>query len=369
MTSLFLLLIGCASNPGDDDTVLKTPDGAELYAGFGEQYCEMEELGRVTLPGDYKTGITVRGNYAYVTCGWAGLQVVNIASPTNPTVVGSYNQFYYWDAHRMMLVGDVLAVAHLWAGWYLMDVSDPTNPTELSRTLVEHTDPTVSWGFPATDVWMDDQYAYVAGTHLVIYDITDPSAPQVVGEVPPEWDTSVPDAERLHTTTTVRVDGNYAYLTEADDLYGRIVVVDVSDKTNPHVVAWIDGPGDVYQLDLVGDVAYAADLEFGIRTVDISNPLDPQLLDTYRTSGQSYSLHADGDRVYVADNLNGLMGIDVSDPTDLQWASFHHVGGKPGRVGLEIGDGDGPWGVSAANGVVAMITSDDLVLLRDCDPE
>ena len=72
--------------------------------------------------------------------------------------------------------------------------------------------------------------------------------------------------------------------------------------------------------------------------------------------------------MYVADNLNGLLGIDVQDPADIHWSSFHHVGGTPGRVGLEIGDGDGPWGVAARDGLIAMATTHDLVLLRDCTP-
>ncbi|MDH6089283.1 LVIVD repeat-containing protein [Umezakia ovalisporum] len=73
----------------------------------------------VTLVGNYNTsgfayGVEVVGNYTYVGDGGAGLQIIDISNPANPTLTGGYDTS--GSAYGVQVVGNYAYVADYDAG-------------------------------------------------------------------------------------------------------------------------------------------------------------------------------------------------------------------------------------------------------------
>ena len=95
--------------------------------------------------------------------------------------------------------------------------------------------------------------------------------------------------------------GHYAYLAAGER---GLVIVDISDPTQPKIVSRVTGIGTVHDLDVNGNTVYLALGSAGIRTVDVTDPLHPQL-----TAGME-SFHSDID-VVVAGSY-GAYGTGVA---------------------------------------------------------
>ncbi|MFM6578343.1 MAG: DUF4347 domain-containing protein, partial [Dolichospermum sp.] len=85
-----------------------------------------------TLVGNYDTpggatDVQVVGNYAYVSDGYSGLQIIDISNPTSPTLVGNYDTSGW--ANNVQIVGNYAYVAHWESGLQIIDISNPTTPT------------------------------------------------------------------------------------------------------------------------------------------------------------------------------------------------------------------------------------------------
>ncbi len=87
-------------------------------------------IGSVTLSAA-TNGIAVRGNYAYVTAGAAGLRIVSVANPSAPAEIGFYNT--PGQGYDVCLINDTIAcVADGTRDLIFIDVSNPAAPESLT---------------------------------------------------------------------------------------------------------------------------------------------------------------------------------------------------------------------------------------------
>ena len=110
-------------------------------------------------------------------------------------------------------------------------------------------------------------------------------------------------------TWAVTVVGDTAYV--ADGSRG-LLVIDISNASNPQIIGSIDTPGNAYDVKVVGDRAYVADYGSGLRVIDISNPANPRALGSVDTPGSALGVAVVDNRAYVADYTSGLQVIDIS---------------------------------------------------------
>ncbi len=162
---------------------------------------------------DKAQGIFVRGNYAYVADGFAGLVILDISDITNPVLVGVYNTPGY--ALRVYVVDNLAYVADSYGGLRIIDVSDVSNPHEIGH----HQTP----GY-ARDVVVKNGYAYVADNEggLLIFDVTDPSNPVEISSFP------IPE-ETNYLTLYQRCGVNFVFVSTDSG----IRQIDISDIYNP----------------------------------------------------------------------------------------------------------------------------------------
>jgi CSLREA domain-containing protein len=108
------------------------------------------------------------------------------------------------------------------------------------------------------------------------------------------------------------VSGNFVYIANWSDGFR---VVDVSDPTNPSMVAELEFPGQCWDISVTGDFAYVGNDDQGLRIIDISNPLIPTLASTYlSTPGVKFEHAQVIDTLAYAATQSGLFILDVSDP-------------------------------------------------------
>lgn len=124
---------------------------------------------------DYSSvyGVDFVGSYAYVAIPPDGWRIVDINTPSSPSMIG----WSTYDAYDVRAVGDwVFMVSDSYDKMYSFDTTDKTNPVQVG--VVSPLDGTRSLDTPG------DGYAYATGDgFLAMVDITDPANLAEVGRV------------------------------------------------------------------------------------------------------------------------------------------------------------------------------------------
>src|SRR5207248_880237 len=122
----------------------------------------------------------------------------------------------------------------------------------------------------------------------------------------------------------VEVQGRYAYVVAGPALK----IVDVSESSAPKVVGTYKFVIEkIYGIAVSGSIIYVAADFMGLAVLDVSNPKMPTLRGKIKTAGQSISVTLAGAKALVADTKNGLELIDVSNPTNpTRQASYYTEG-------------------------------------------
>jgi len=149
------------------------------------------------------------------------------------------------------------------------------------------------------------------------------------------------------------VAGNYAYVADGDS---GLAVVDLSDRSQPHIVGSIKTSGKALGITLKGSFVLLA-AAGGLVVVDVTNPASPATVATCALAGTPTGVFASGDYAYVAAGSAGLLIVNVANPSAPTLASSYQTSGPAkavfvfgnnayvatGSAGLEIVDISLPW--------------------------
>src|SRR5579863_7690148 len=259
-------------------TITVSNSGHAGTASITVQTFSPTPLGFLALPG-FQNAVEVAGGYAFLASGAAGLSVVDVTNLAQPVLVAQLATPA--SANDVRVSGSVAYVAQD-SGLLLVDVTDPAHPARLGSLplpggrqvrlavggaglvyladltfglrVVDATNPmqpvavgalalpgtprAVSLGGTGQGGYgMAGSYAVVAcgDGGVAVVDVSDPTAPVVVGATPP-------DQPRAGSVT---VRGHYAYVAAGEAaVYGGLHVVELADPTNPvEVGASVDNLG------------------------------------------------------------------------------------------------------------------------------
>ena len=299
----------------------ETPDQTVFLAISGDYVCQIDcstsillpshlrvtdikdplnptSVGSCQLPGWFVYRVVIAGDYAYVAAEsypQGFLEVVSIADPANPTLVGSCATPA--PAHDVAISGDFAYVAQADSCVQAVDISDPIHPVLAGRCPI----PSASSWFSGIAVSGD--HAYVTGQiDFCVIDITDPVHPTFTGSC------ALPDSP-----FNLAISGNHAYV--ADGAWGGLQVVDITNPSAPAVVGSYPfyPNGTAMGIAISGDRAYVAGGNGGLREVDITDPTHPTPVDACALSDWAgNSVVASGDYAYVAQRSAGLQVVEVS---------------------------------------------------------
>jgi len=133
---------------------------------------------------------------------------------------------------------------------------------------------------------VEDNIVYTAsGGILQILDISNPSEPQLLGQI-----------STSGIISDVAKEGNYVYLAEEDS---GLKIIDVSNLTNPVQISELLLPSPAIRLIVNNQTVFIADGEYdygtvwtcgGLRIVDVTNPFNPQPLGSYTFSSPRWTI-------------------------------------------------------------------------------
>ncbi|KKL51943.1 hypothetical protein LCGC14_2290460, partial [marine sediment metagenome] len=304
--------IGSYDTPGTAMDVYIDGDYAFITDGSsGLQVIDISDPANPGLLGTYDTtgsaeGIDIDGNYAYIADKGSGLQVINIANPTSPTLAGSVT-YPNVDARDVKVENNIAFIADgSGDNFKTVNVVNPAAPVYIHWASGPLT-------ATASSVIIADLYAFVAdsGAGFTIYDIRDPT----FGNEP----TGGQYVAKYNTpgiSWDIALAGNFAYI--ADGSSG-LSVLDITNPTSPTLVGTCDTPGDAKGIALAGNFVYIADGSAGLQVIDISDPTNPVIVDSYDTPGTAYKVDVDGEHAFVADGTAGLQIIEVSRSRNRQF--------------------------------------------------
>ena len=244
--------------------------------------------------GGFAMWVKVRNHRAYIADN--KLQIYDVSNPTSPTNLGSYGTtttritaFDLTDDTAYCLDG---------SSFTLVNITNPAMP-ELRKK--------VTLTFTGFDVIVRNGLAYVGGTSLAIYNVSDPANPTLVSTF------------ATGPIYTLEKAGDVLFLAATDK---RVQVLDVSDPANPTLLATLPEVSFADTVKITGNRLYVAGNSFAI--YDISVPTRPRLLGLPRAQTESVftftganGMTAIGDFMFhgTSTENEGLFLLDASNPS------------------------------------------------------
>lgn len=283
--------------------------------------------------------VDVAGTHAFLTYlqwgGATGVRVFDVTDPAAPTDVGDLQAPDGDWAAYVAARGDHAYVSFAYTTFGIADVSDPTAPALVGQVAVDH-----PWR-----ITLDGDLAYVASSESapVIIDIADPTAPAVLGNL----------ATASGGGSDICIRGDLAYVTAG----AVLEILDVTDPLAAVVLATLALPSPATVVEVVGDVAYVGCGFHGLAVVDVTDPLAPAIHGTIDVTGVHRGVTELGDHLVV--NTQGRLlttaaqcplGVTAAPvaPTDLSLAAHPNpfnprttvtfALARPGSVTLTIHD-------------------------------
>ncbi len=161
------------------------------------------------------------------------------------------------------------------------------------------------------DVVVKDDIAYLSvakepgPSELLILDVSDPTNPIELGFY-----------DQIGYPDQLAVVNDIVFIT---DRQGPLCIIDATDPSNPEKIGEYLGSGETYDIEIIGDLAYLADWNQGLNILNISEPSEPELIGNYDILGAANQLNVVGDLVYMSDHRStntGLVVLNVSVPSN-----------------------------------------------------
>ncbi|MBM3315308.1 hypothetical protein FJY71_05645 [candidate division WOR-3 bacterium] len=236
---------------------------------------------------DLAYDVAIDGNRAYVADYVGGLRILDVSDPTRPVELGGYDSLE--STCRSVVAADSFA----FLGWNpnpffrCILTSDPARPVVVGSGAVQ----TIP-----EDMVLRDTLVYLAGNlRFNVVNVARPRQPVLVGSCNLGGDVWDMDME-----------GDLAYVTSS-----YFTIIDAARPDSPRVICQWERATAVDVVDTIAYQAYG-----GLRTVSVANPTSPYLLDSVSV----YDITSD---VIVIDTLAIVSGyklhlFNVADPRDIR---------------------------------------------------
>lgn len=249
-------------------------------------------------------------HYAYTLGGdQSEAKIVDLDDPDNPVIVGSFpDAFFITISESGLMILSLPGVA-------IYDLKpDPLHPILLWSDG--------DMGGQETSVVGNTLYDFHEKKGTRIYDITDPSDPQLIVNI-----TSL--NIRFHHGGQTTPEEKYLFINDEREEGSKndhdFTVWDISNKAAPKLVGSFNDPeSSIHNIKIVGNRAHFAYYVSGYRVFDITDQTSPSELFSYDTSpavtGNGLFVGAVGvaagtsGRVYITDQQNGLFIFDNCAP-------------------------------------------------------
>ena len=242
--------------------------------------------------------LTLNGNTAYVGTRDQGLQVVDVSTPSAPTVIGTLDAG--GSCNWLACLGDVVYARFFDIGLAVVDVSVPASPT-----IAQILDTPIN---VATLTVVGDRLYHSGGYDLWAWDLADPLAPVLLGATAIGMDLK---ADLVVQGTTTYVAGNNMGL----------IAVDWSDPATAAIVASSGRPFYGTSCAWLGDRVLTGDYFGTLRVFQTVEPRPNPRIAQLELDKYSLCMARSGDLLAMGCNYGRFELVDLSDPSDPRWLS------------------------------------------------
>lgn len=263
--------------------------------------------------------ITMEGQYVYMTnmppgpdlgLNVIGLHIIDVSDPHHPAEVGFWNGI--WEGHGVKVVNHIAYLAEE-DGLMIVDVTTPSNPQFLA-----------SWDGYICDVEVNGNLAFLGlcWAGMQILDVSNPAQPVLMSSL-----LSGEDVE------SITVSGNQAYVSGHFSASQNLLIYDISDPETPLMLGSIGTPSDhADKAAVIGTTVYVADSSRGLDVIDAADPAHPALVEQVRTPGYTWGVAAANGHLYLADGPNGLQILEPGSLAASRSAAWASPQPGPGEV-------------------------------------
>lgn len=177
-------------------------------------------------------------------------------------------------------------------------------------------------------------YLYVADQDngLLIFDVSNPQVPTLVGSFAPAEGTNQNTGQPSYGPVyQVDIAGNYAYVGDLGDIgpTGPLTdfqILDISNPEAPTVVGSYADLDEVFGEAAVGDYVYLDMISGNLRVLDVANPNVPTLASSYQTNGVLGGIAVSGSiGVFVDEYYGVIYTFGNSDPSSPAVLSSYQI--------------------------------------------
>ena len=258
-------------------------------------------------------------NWGWGPGGRGLLVILDLSNPIQPAQLGSYMTTS--PVTGFSVEGDQVYLGttdgdHGDASFRILDVSNPTRPEQL---YVDHT-------LDTDTLSVDGDRAYVFSdreNQLSILDVSQPASPKETANFS---EILTPfGAKRLKSAN------RRLYVLR----YG-LTIYDMGDPSAPEILGKLEYPNWEWgpDIEIVDDYVYMTGDERGLYVVDVSDPSRPIVMETLYISGGAGRLEVSGANALIIDNKNRLRIIDIRDPGNLVQTAIYDTGLAPQAMRL-----------------------------------
>ncbi|MFO7651676.1 MAG: hypothetical protein R6X13_10110 [bacterium] len=194
---------------------------------------------------NHPEAMVIRDSFLYVAQDYR-LQVLNVARPRQPRVVGTVN--LPGMSYSVALVGSLAYVANGTEGLQIVSLANASSPQVVGS---------IDFPNPTLGVAVRDTFAYVAAKHLRIVSVARPDAPYVLDTV----------ALSVYGRS-VAVADTVLYVGTALGGSGYVAAFSIADPIRPVLLSQLTMPSGVNRLVLDGRLVYAACGDAGLLVVE-----------------------------------------------------------------------------------------------------
>ncbi len=240
-----------------------------------------------------------------------------------------FHSSLFWSGMVDVVARDTLAYCAMYNGLMILDISDPTAPKFVSQLYMPD-------GY-ATDIRVDGEYAYLTewGNAFYIADISDPTDPFMAGKYLLQV-----SAYGLDVADTLAF---VAYGLSSDKI--GFLILDISDPGNITVVADVSADEfsiqAMFKVDVDGNYAYVVGDGY-VWILDISDPAYPVTQCRFLTGYSPNDLVVKDTLVFLADldrmwpaGISAFTILDVSDRTQPEIIGRKRLRGSVTGVALK----------------------------------
>ena len=257
--------------------------------------------------------VEISGNYMIIPGGLGGASVFDVSDPVNPIQISTifaggcqYSRSYNWE-----IDGDFAYGAARDCGIVVVDFSDPENPQQIELLGANS-------GLSYEDVEVVG-YVLIAAVHgngIVLYDVTNPHAIQLISQISSE------------NAWSVASNGTLVYVADGE---AGLTIIDISDPENPFQVSTMLASGSSKDVRNVGSSVYLAVGNVGGDLFNVSDPAAPVFMSNYNTSNFATRIAILHNKVAVSDWDD--VEILQWNGTELEIVGYKNTGGRTMAIG------------------------------------